>query len=155
MRFQNILNPSFAENLCCLFISKNCRMPSFLHGKYLKLGIPYLFAFWKNCIVKIRWEPVPTSPICSGGPKYALNLLEKPNQRFGCPSLLDSHWTMGPSINDAWTLCVLGIKTFGFESTIWDMEAERFFLVFNRGDTVSRRSSIEGVRPSPYTTLCS
>ena len=30
-----------------------------------------------------------------------------------------------------------------------------FFLVFNRGDTVSRRSPIEGVRPSPYTTLCS
>ena len=29
------------------------------------------------------------------------------------------------------------------------------FLVFNRGDTVSRRSPIEGVRPSPYTTLCS
>ena len=30
-----------------------------------------------------------------------------------------------------------------------------YFLVFNRGDTVSRRSPIEGVRPSPYTTLCS
>ena len=29
------------------------------------------------------------------------------------------------------------------------------FLVFNRGDTVSRRSPIKGVRPSPYTTLCS
>ena len=28
-----------------------------------------------------------------------------------------------------------------------------YFLVFNRGDTVSRRSPIEGVRPSPYTTL--
>ena len=30
-----------------------------------------------------------------------------------------------------------------------------FFFVFNRGDTVSQRSPIEGVRPSPYTTLCS
>ena len=28
-------------------------------------------------------------------------------------------------------------------------------LAFNRGDTVSRRSPIEGVRPSPCTTLCS
>ena len=25
----------------------------------------------------------------------------------------------------------------------------------NRGDTVSRRSPVKGVRPSPYTTLCS
>ena len=30
-----------------------------------------------------------------------------------------------------------------------------FVFVFNRGDTVSRRSPIKGVRPSPYTTLCS
>ena len=29
------------------------------------------------------------------------------------------------------------------------------FFVSNRGDTVSRRSPIQGVRPSPYTTLCS
>ena len=28
------------------------------------------------------------------------------------------------------------------------------FYVFNRGDTVSRRSPIKGVRPSPYTTMC-
>ena len=28
-------------------------------------------------------------------------------------------------------------------------------FVFNRGDTVSRWSPIKGVRPSPYTTLCS
>ena len=28
-------------------------------------------------------------------------------------------------------------------------------FVFNRGDTVSRRSPIKGVRPSPYTTLWS
>ena len=30
-----------------------------------------------------------------------------------------------------------------------------FVFVFNRGDTVSRRSPIKGVRPSPYTTLWS
>ena len=41
---------------------------------------------------------------------------------------------------------------------IFDDDETSFFfvvLVFNRGDTVSRRSPIEGVRPSPYTTLCS
>ena len=36
-----------------------------------------------------------------------------------------------------------------------DDEENGFFLVFNRGDTASRRSLIEGGRPSPYTTLCS
>ena len=30
-----------------------------------------------------------------------------------------------------------------------------FGFWFLTGDTVSRRSPIEGVRPSPYTTLCS
>ena len=36
------------------------------------------------------------------------------------------------------------------------LESLGFVLfVFNRGDTVSRRSPIAGVRPSPYTTLCS
>ena len=35
----------------------------------------------------------------------------------------------------------------------YDTQALVFF--FNRGDTVSRRSPIKGVRPSPYTTLWS
>ena len=35
------------------------------------------------------------------------------------------------------------------------VEQDYHWFVCNRGDTVSRRSPIKGVRPNPYTTLCS
>ena len=38
---------------------------------------------------------------------------------------------------------------------IFTVKQSLFLFVFNRGDTVSRRSPIKGVRPSPYTTLWS
>ena len=43
-----------------------------------------------------------------------------------------------------------GQKTFYFHVIKLRSADTHILLVFNRGDTVSRRSPIKGVRPSPY-----
>ena len=55
----------------------------------------------------------------------------------------------------SFSFCDIGTSKIFVQKYLLESDLESHLLfVFNRGDTVSQRFPIKGVRPSPYTTLC-